>query len=235
MAAASIVLLAACTKPADLPNTLTDEEKADGWQLLFNGKDMQNWHIFNQGNQKTAWSVKDGALWADPLKVNDKHGDLVSDKIYENFDLKFEWKIAKGGNSGVFVDVQEDPKYDATFVTAPELQLLDDANAEERHKKDSTHWAGAMYNVIARSKDAKPNPFGQWNTSRIVQQGGKITYWLNGVESAKADLKDAGWPKLIAGTPMKAYRDFGKFTKGHLAIQDHNNEVFLRSIKIKQL
>ena len=118
------IILFSCKQP----NTLTESEKKDGWVLLFDGKTTKGWHLFNLPSKSAAWAVVNGELTSDIDEKNGLRGDIISDKKYENFDLVFDWKIAKQGNSGVFINVQEDTGYMATWSTGPEYQLLDNAN-----------------------------------------------------------------------------------------------------------
>jgi len=230
----SLALLTSCRQIHE-NNILTSTEEKEGWQLLFNGKDINNWHIYNQGNQPSKWIVKDGAILCDPTVKTGIFGDLVTNETYENFDLKFEWKVAKGGNGGVFIDVQEDPKYDATFVTGLEMQLLDNANSEPRHQVDSTHWAGSLYSVKVIGTNSKPNPFNEWNASRIIQDKGKVSFWLNGKLTFEDSTNTQAWIDMVANTNMKNYPDFGTFQKGKIALQNHTDEASFRNIKIKVL
>jgi len=105
---------------APAPNTLTDAEKSDGWQLLFDGSDTVGWHVYNHKSNGSAWKIVDGTLHLDPAKMDDWQvvggGDIISDKEFENFDFKAEWKIADSGNSGIMFYVQEDPKYNEQFL-----------------------------------------------------------------------------------------------------------------------
>ncbi|UIR56099.1 DUF1080 domain-containing protein [Sphingobacterium sp. SRCM116780] len=230
----SIVLFSAC-KQTNKNNTLTPSEEKDGWQLLFNGKDLNNWHIYNQGNQPSKWVVKDEEILCDPTVKTGIFGDLISNETYQDFELKYDWKVAKGGNSGVFIDVQEDKKYDATFVTGLEMQLLDNGNAESRHQADSTHWAGCLYAVKCIGSNSKPKPFNEWNESRIVQNKGKVSFWLNGQLTFENVINTEEWKNLIAKTNMKNYPDFGLFQTGKIALQNHTDAVSFRNIKIKVL
>ena len=113
----------ACSGPTEQHNILTDTEKKDGWALLFDGTSLKGWHLFNRGDIPSAWSADSGNLVCNPHAKNVKHGDLVTDKEYENFDLRFEWKISKAGNSGVFIDVQERPELGTTFSTGPGISV----------------------------------------------------------------------------------------------------------------
>ncbi|SEM20134.1 protein of unknown function [bacterium A37T11] len=234
---AVIILMAAvcCTHQTTGPNTLSNQEIKEGWKLLFDGKSTQGWHIYNLGDTASCWQVADGTLWCNPHAKNALHGDLVTDSAYHDFELILEWKIAKGGNSGVLINVQEQPQYGTSFATGPEYQLLDNANAEERHRTNPTHYAGAIYDVLGTIQQSHPQPFGQWNQSRIQQQGGKLTFWLNGTKTAEVQLGTPTWDSLVGKSNLHNFSDFGKAKNGKIALQDHTDEVFFRNIKIKEL
>ncbi len=226
--------LFACSNAGEEHNSLSDAEKKDGWILLFDGTSTKGWHLFNHGDIPSAWSADSGNLVCNPHAKNVKHGDLVSDKEYENFDLQFEWKISRAGNSGVFIDVQERQDLGTTFSTGPEYQLLDDQNMEADYLKDASHKAASIFGVIPNNSSSVPKS-GAWNQSRILQQNGKLTFWLNGVQTIQVDLKSEEWKKLVAASPMSHYPEFGLATKGHIALQDWTNGVSFRDIKIREL
>src|SRR5262245_39666931 len=110
---------------AQQPNTLTPQEKQQGWILLFEGKTTHGWHTYLRDTVESKWQVRDGAIIFGPSPPESGGGDLVTNNPYENYELNLEWKISKGGNSGIIFDVQEDPKYQATYLTGPEMQVLD--------------------------------------------------------------------------------------------------------------
>ena len=112
------LFMSACLSRTEQHNIISDQEKKDGWALLFDGKTMNGWHLFNRGNIPSAWSVDSGNLVCNPHAKNVKHGDLVTDDEYENFDFTFEWKISHAGNSGVFINVQERPDLGLLFPPA---------------------------------------------------------------------------------------------------------------------
>jgi len=215
-------------------NMLSDQEKKDGWTLLFDGKTMNGWHLFNKGTIPSAWSVDSGRLICNPHAKDVKHGDLVTDKVYQDFDLRFEWKISRAGNSGMFINVQERPDLATTFSTGPEYQLLDDKNVEPDYLKNPTHKAAAIFGVVPNNSNAMPKP-GEWNQSRILQQNGKVTCWLNDVQTVQVDLQSAEWKKGVALSSLSKYPEFGVAVSGHLAVQDWTNGVAFRNIKIKEL
>jgi hypothetical protein len=234
MALFCAIILNSCSPAADQHNILSDQEKSEGWTLLFDGKTTNGWHIFNKGTIASAWSADSGRLICNPHAKNIKHGDLVTDKEFENYDLKFEWKISKAGNSGLFINVQERPEFGATFATGPEYQLLDDKNMDADYLKNLSHKAGAIFGVIANTSNTTPNA-GQWNQSRIVQKNGKVTFWLNGVQTIAADFKSEEWKKVVASGSMAKYPSFGAAVKGHISVQDWTSGVSFRDIKIKEL
>jgi hypothetical protein len=216
-------------------NTLTASEKQAGWQLLFDGETTSGWHLYNEGNIKSAWAVKNGALVCDPNTEKVQRGDLVSDNQYENFDFTFEWKISEAGNSGVFINVQEAPEFPTAWTTGPEYQLLDNANMPKDYLLDGKHAAGCVYSLSTLLNEVQPKPFGQWNTSRILQQNGVITFWLNGIETGHEDMKTERWKQLIAGSKLGNFPSFGKAIRGKIAFQDWAKGVSLRNIKIKEI
>lgn len=216
-------------------NVLSAQEKSEGWQLLFNGRNLDHWHTFNAKDKTSKWEVENGILICNPKKNDGIFADLVSDENFENFELQFDWKVSKGGNSGVFIDVQESPKYAATFATGLEMQLLDNANAEPRHQSDSTHWSGCLYAVECLSSNSKPRSFGHWNNSKIIQSNNKVSFWLNGNLTFESNILDEAWKEKIAKSNMKVYPDFGKFGKGKIALQNHTDSVQFKNIKIKKL
>jgi hypothetical protein len=229
-----ILFILSCSSNSGNQNHLSDQEQKDGWKLLFDGTTLNGWHLFNRGNIPSAWSADSGNLVCNPHAKNVKHGDLVTDKVYENFDLVFEWKISKAGNSGLFINVQERPELGTTFSTGPEYQLLDDKNVEADYLKNPSHKAAAIFGVIPNNTNTIPT-CDKWNNSRIVQENGKVSFWLNGVLTVHTDFQSDEWKKLVAASSMSHYPEFGTAIKGHIALQDWTNGVSFRNIKIREL
>lgn len=227
----SMLILFSCKQP----NTLSESEKKDGWILLFDGKTTKGWHLFNHSSKAAAWAAVNGELTSDIDEKNGLRGDIISDKTYENFDLVFEWKIAKQGNSGVFINVKEDTAYMATWSTGPEYQLLDNANVTADYLKGGKKSAGVIYGLTPLKNKVDPKPSGEWNLSRIVQEKGKITFWLNGIVTGEEDINSERWKTLISNSGFKTSPDFGKATSGHIALQDWAQGVAFRNIKLKEL
>jgi hypothetical protein len=218
---------------AEPVNQLTPQEKKDGWTLLFDGKTTNGWHLYNKGQLKSAWTVKEGALYCNPADDKVEHGDLVSDKEFKNYDLKFEWKITQGGNSGVFFNVQEKKDIPVAWASGPEYQLLE--NSHPDYKVSNKKWAGTLYGFYPPKNAVEPKPAGQWNQSEIKQVNGKVKFYLNGVLTAQADLASQAWKDMVAASNFKTFPEFGKHTQGRLALQDWSKGISFRNLKLKEL
>jgi hypothetical protein len=214
-------------------NTLSKKEQKDGWKLLFDGKTTSGWRNFNSNTIGSAWKIDDGALHLDnSVTTREDRGDIMTAGEFENYEFSIDWKIDSCGNSGVIFNVVEDPKYRAVWHTGPEMQVLD--NTCHPDAKIEKHRAGDLYDLIKSSKETV-KPAGQWNTAKIVSNKGKYEFWLNGNKADEFTMHDATWDALVAGSKFKNMPDFGKATKGHIALQDHGDKVWYRNIKIREI
>ncbi len=213
-------------------NRLLDIEKEQGWELLFDGKTLNGWHLFNAPNTKSVWKVVDGQLYCGATDDSLPQGDLVTDKDFENYELMLEWRISGRGNSGVFINVQEGTSYTAAWQTGPEYQILDPEHMDYGIETKKT---GCLYGFSPQLNDATTKPQGKWNQSRIVQKDGKIEFYLNGTLTAVEDFGAKAWQEKVANSGFKDKPDFGAATKGKIALQDWYFEVWFRNIKIRQL
>jgi Domain of Unknown Function (DUF1080) len=217
---------------------LTDQEKTEGWQLLFDGTG-KGWHKYRTGGPVDSAWITDSSLHLDASKMQGFQskggGDVVTDDEFENFDLKMEVKIDTGGNSGVMFYVHEgtdSAKYYYTFYTGPEMQVLD--NARHSDAKIKKHRAGDLYDLISCSKESV-KPALEWNQYEIKADKGKLDFYVNGVNVVSTTLWDANWKKLVAGSKFKQWPEFATFKKGRIALQDHGHNVWFKNIKIKKL
>lgn len=216
-------------------NTATTKDTA--WISLFDGQTLQGWHSYGKTSPGAAWDVDSGAIH---LNASDKKnyqtkggGDLVTDQEFGDFDLQLDWKISRNGNSGIIFYVQEDTaKYKETWNTGIEMQVLD--NAGHPDAKIVKHRAGDIYDLITSSPETV-KPAGEWNHVEIRSEGGKLTCFLNGTQVISTTLWDDNWKKLIAGSKFKDMPGFGTSKTGHIALQDHGNDVWYKNIKIKRL
>jgi hypothetical protein len=176
MLAALLAAVGATTLAATAElNTLTDAEKKDGWTLLFDGTTMSGWRGWKLQTAPEGWKAVGGAL----TRVA-KAGDLITVDKYGSFDFRFEWRIAKNGNSGVFFHVAEAPDLPNTNTTGPEYQLIDnDGHPDAKNGPD--RWAGGNY-ALHPPVNGGPKPIGEWNESRILVDGPKVVHWLNGAQ-----------------------------------------------------
>ncbi len=211
-------------------NSLTEKEKKEGWLLIFDGATTNGWHSYRKASVGTAWKIDDGAIYLDP-KVKDG-GDLVSNLEYENFELKIEWKIEKCGNSGIIFNSIESDKYGYSFLTGPEMQVLD--NECHPDAKIIKHRAGDLYDLISCTRETVKKA-GEWNEARIVSKNAHYEFYLNSEKVVEFTMHTPEWDAMVKGSKFKSMPDFGKSTKGHIVLQDHGNGVWYRNIKIKTL
>lgn len=241
------LLLAVCTLTATAtvisgcgrkPNTLTSAEKADGWQLLFDGETLDGWRDYNGDSLTGPWSVVDGTIMAEG-SGSDSNGYIVTDREYANFHLKWEWKISKGGNSGMMYHVVERPGFDVPYITGPEYQLIDDDNfAEMNDGYQLESWQRcavdyAMY--VPDFETRKLNPYGEWNESEIIFDNGHVTYILNGQVTVEFDAWSEDWFARKAAGKWADCTEYGMSRTGHICLQDHGYPAWFRNIRIKEL
>lgn len=213
------------------PNQLSDQEKADGFALIFDGMSLEGWKAFKGDAPKEGWHVVDGAITL--LKAG--AGDLVSEQEYGDFDFRFEFRIAPQGNSGVMFRVSEDPKYRATYLTGPEYQILDPQAFEKYdHELQAGNVGGSLYGIIP-TKPGFSKPAEQWNAGRILLEENRLQMWINGHQSVDVVLGSDEYKELIAGTKFAKWEDFAAMPKGRFAFQDHGEEVSFRTIRVKRL
>lgn len=223
---------------AQAPNTLSQAEIANGWELLFNGKNLDGWRNFRKETIGSAWKVEDDAIALTKAKGNDgwqvkDGGDIITDKAYENYELRLEWRIQNCGNSGIIFNVHEDDNFDYVWQTGPEMQVLD--NVCHPDAQFVTHRAGDLYDMIECNR-VTVKPAGEWNEIRlIVRNNGKSEHWLNGRKVVEYEMFTDEWKEMITNSKFKDMKGFGTYKKGHISLQDHGDLVWYRNIKIKQL
>lgn len=196
-----------------------------GMQALFDGKTTSGWRGYKQTSAPAGWQVVDGAL----TRVGEA-GDLVSLEEYQDFEFEFEWKVAPGANSGVMFHVSED--HDAPWETGPEFQILD--NVAHKDGLDPRNSAGANYAMHAPSADVT-RPAGEWNQGKIIVHGAHVEHWLNGTRVVAYELWDDDWQRRVEGCKWKEHPDYGQRRSGHLALQDHGDQVAFRGLRVRRL
>ena len=219
-------------------NTLTDAEKAAGWELLFDGKSMDNFRNYKKQSLGKSWVISDNAIHLNSVKKDDggwqaaDGGDIITNDTYKDFDLQLEWKISACGNSGVMFNVKEADNYDYVWLTGPEMQVLD--NTCHPDTRFRTHRAGDLYDMI-ETKYVTVKPSGQWNKARIMSKDGKVEFWLNGYKTVEFEMHTDQWKEMVANSKFKDMPDFGTMTEGHISLQDHGDKVWFKNLKIRKL
>lgn len=223
-----LVACAALPAQEDKPNTLTKEEQEQGFRLLFDGTSPRGWRGFRKAAfPEKGWVVEDGAL---KVQARGGGGDLVHTDGYSHFDLRLQWKVSAGANSGVMYRVSE--RENAPWRTGPEYQILDDGGHPDG--KDPRTAAGSLYALVA-GKDKTLKPVGEWNDARIVVDGRRVEHWLNGRQLLAIDLGGDEWKRLVAASKFKDMPGFGREPSGLICLQDHGDEVWFRSIRIREI
>ncbi len=228
-----ILILNACRnsgKDQNQPmNVLTSDEKAAGWQLLFDGKNLDQWRGYQSDSLPAHWKVMDSTITID-VALSDEPSDIITRKIYTDFDLKWEWKIAGEGNSGLFYNVTED--YPAMYASGPEYQMIDDIGFPSYLEPWQT--TAANY-AMHPAKDPKVKSAGKWNSSRIKVSDSIVEHWLNGGKVVEYTLWNQKWDSLKNAGKWKEFSGYGVAQAGHIGIQNHGSRVWIKNIKIKEL
>jgi hypothetical protein len=206
--------------------------QGDGFKALFDGKTLNGWRGYNKPDTAgTRWKVENGLVTIPGTSEGDTKGqrDLITDATYDQFDIKWEWKIALGGNSGLKYFVLEDQP----SAIGHEYQMIDD----ERHPdaKIGPHRQTAAFYDVLPAADRPLKPAGEWNTSEVIVKGNHVEHWLNGARVLQYELDSPELRAEIAKSKFKDIARFGKPQKGHILIQDHGDQVWFRNVKIKPL
>lgn len=231
-AAAPLAAQTAAKSEKSAAATSTASADKDGWIQLFDGKDLKGWRGYKKTDTSgTRWAAENGMLTINSSGAGDTHGsrDLITDATFDQFDLRWEWKIAQGGNSGLKYFVLED-RPDAI---GHEYQLIDD----ERHadaKIGPHRQTAALYDVFP-AHDRPLKPAGEWNTSEVIVKGKHVTHILNGKTVLEYDLESPELKAAIAKSKFKDIARFGTPQNGHILIQDHGDQVWYRKIEIKRI
>ena len=215
-------------------NTYTSiADPGKGWISLFDGKSLDGWHHFNNTKEIKNWKIENGSLVCLGAKGPSGSGDIISNRSFRNFELRWEWKVDKGSNSGVFYHIVEDPKYKRAIETSPEYQIIDDVNFPA--KLEESQKAGADYAMYSPGDNKILKPIGEWNSSRIIFNNGRVEHWLNGIRIVKFKAWTKSWHKLRSEGKWKEYPDYGLSPEGKIGLQDHGNKAYFKNIQIREL
>jgi hypothetical protein len=228
------LLIAGCTQAGNAPavsttsgaTTLTVEQRAAGWRSLFDGTSTSAWRGYKSPSFPAGWSIVDGVL-----TKSGSVGDLLSKEQFGNFELALDWNLSTGGNAGIFYRGTEE--YDHIYWSAPEYQLLDDANHPDGKSRLTS--AGAAY-ALYPSPAGVVKPAGQWNSTLIVVNGNRVQHWLNGQKLLEYDLGSPDWEAKVKASKFVEYPKYGRATRGYIGIQgDHDGMLSIRNVRIREL
>ena len=208
------------------PNTLSDEEKQQGFTLLFDGKTADGWRNYKGDKISDGWKIVDGAL----TRAEKGAGDIITKGQYDAFELLIDYKISKGGNSGIMFHVTEDAG--APYETGPEIQIQDN---QDGHDPQKAGWLYQLYPAEGEADATKPA--GEWNHLRILiaKAPAKSVIEMNGKKYSEFVVGSDDWNQKVAASKFASMPGFGKAGKGYICLQDHGDEVAYRSIKIRKI
>lgn len=218
------------------PNTLTEQEIEDGFMLLFDGKTTSGWRSYNGDSfPEIGWAVENGSLRysaKDAAEAGGRGGDIIYDSKFLDFHLKIDWKISEGGNSGIFYlgrEIEGRPIHH----TAPEFQVLDnELHPDAERGVDGNRKAASLYDIIP-AVPQNTKPAGEWNHAEIIVRRGNIYHRQNGEDVLEYQLGTPGWEEMVEESKFDV-DVFGKYMEGMIGLQDHRDDVWYRSIKLKK-
>lgn len=204
-------------------NTLTDAERAAGWQLLFDGETMDGWRGYGMDGMPDGWAALNGEL----VRVGET-SDIITTETYRDFELSVDWKVEEGGNSGIFYRAVEGSG--EIYFSAPEMQILDD----DAHVDggDALTSSGSNYALHAAPRGVV-KPVGEWNTARILVDDNHVEHWLNDVKLLEYELGDDDWKERVANSKFSEWPEYGTAAEGHIGLQEHGDRVAFRNIKVR--
>lgn len=211
-------------------NTLTPDEQAAGWRLLWDGTSSAGW----RGTRTDAfpadiWRMKDGVLSVRAAGGQGR-GDIVTDETFGDFELSVDFRLTPGANSGIKYFVAEGTSLGLEF------QLLDDAlHPDAKGGRNGNRTLGSVYDLYPASAAKKVRPIGEWNTARIVSRGAHVEHWLNGEKVAAYERFTDAFRRDVQESKYVVSPGFGEWKEGRILLQDHGDEVHFRNLKIRPL
>jgi len=223
--------------PAD--NALTEEERQEGWELLFDGQSLDKWrgHL-SDSLPASSWSVADGEVIVKSSggAESEAGGDIITRKQYGAFELSVDFMLTPGANSGIKYYVVEGLNQGSGSAIGLEYQLLDDAeHPDAKMGRDGNRTLASLYDLMTADPAKPVNPPGEWNTAVIKSDGSHVEHWLNGTKVLEYERGSEDYRALVAKSKYTPFENFGEAATGHILLQEHGDEVHFKNIKIKDL
>ncbi len=226
-----------------LQNELTPNEIRKGWRLLWDGKTTNGWRGAKlDGFPQKGWKIEDGILSVSASDGGESTngGDIVTTQAFSDFELSVDFKLTEGGNSGIKYFVDPSLNKGAGSAIGLEFQILDDKKHPDAKKgKNGNRTVGSLYDLIRaenfeNSRGKNFNGIGKWNNARIVVKDGHVEHWLNNVKVVEYDRWSQAFKALVEKSKYEKWKDFGVIPEGRILLQDHGDQVFFRSIKVRE-
>ncbi len=219
------------------PNTLSQEEKVDGWKLLWDGQSFEGWRaIYEPVFPETGWIIENNALicLGEELPREQRGGGILTERKYKSFELRFEFKLSENGNSGIKYFVDERLKASPGHALGLEYAMVDHDNWPY-DRPDYNRTTGSLYELVRSPEDTPLRPVGEWNTGRIIVKGNHIEHWLNGHKTVDIEKGSPTYLELVKQSKYVKYKGWGEFPEGHIFLQDEGPRAAFRNLKIREL
>lgn len=233
----SFLLISCSGEKSDQQQNDETTNATTDWITLFDGNTFDGWKVYGSDSITSEWEIIDGAIVCHSGAGEENRGfsptSLRTLDTFGNFEFELEYKIGKGGNSGIFYHVVESDEYGYDFQTGPEYQVLDDEFS--RSESEPFKMVGSNYAMHAPTVEKQINPYMQWNKVKIVYDNGRVEHWLNGIKLLEFEEGSDAWKALKAKSKWAETESYAKYKTGSFSLQNHGDEVHYRNIRVRKL